>query len=87
MMVLHRSQSPYSNHRFDRFALRGVIRNITFVSHPRLKLEGGEPMQEFIQSAVSQLGLNEDQAKSATGGLLKLSKKSRLRERGADVDC
>lgn len=29
-------------------------------------------MQEFIQSAVSQLGLNEDQAKSATGGLLNL---------------
>ncbi|MGH7828447.1 MAG: DUF2780 domain-containing protein [Candidatus Binatia bacterium] len=27
-------------------------------------------MQEFIESAVSQLGINEDQAKSATGGLL-----------------
>ena len=27
-------------------------------------------MQEFIQSAVSQLGINEEPAKSATGGLL-----------------
>ncbi|MGH7825198.1 MAG: DUF2780 domain-containing protein [Candidatus Binatia bacterium] len=31
-------------------------------------------MQEFIQSAVSQLGINEDQAKSATGGLLNFLK-------------
>jgi hypothetical protein len=31
-------------------------------------------MQEFIQSAVSQLGINEEQAKSATGGLLNFLK-------------
>ena len=31
-------------------------------------------MQEFIQSAVSQLGINEDQATSATGGLLNFLK-------------
>jgi hypothetical protein len=31
-------------------------------------------MQDFIQSAVSQLGINEDQAKSATGGLLNFLK-------------
>jgi len=31
-------------------------------------------MQEFIQSVVSQLGINEDQAKSATGGLLNFLK-------------
>ena len=31
-------------------------------------------MQEFIQSAVSQLGINEDQARSATGGLLNFLK-------------
>lgn len=31
-------------------------------------------MQEFIQSAVSQLGISEDQAKSATGGLLNFVK-------------
>lgn len=31
-------------------------------------------MQEFIQSAVSQLGITEDQAKSATGGLLNFVK-------------
>ncbi|MEX0805911.1 MAG: hypothetical protein WD688_21720 [Candidatus Binatia bacterium] len=31
-------------------------------------------MQEFIQMAVSRLGINEDQAKSATGGLLNFLK-------------
>jgi hypothetical protein len=31
-------------------------------------------MQEFIQSAVSRLGIGEDQAKSATGGLLNFLK-------------
>ena len=31
-------------------------------------------MQEFIQSAASKLGINEDQAKSATGGVLNMLK-------------
>jgi len=31
-------------------------------------------MQEFIQSAASKLGINEDQAKSATGGVLNFLK-------------
>jgi hypothetical protein len=41
-------------------------------------------MQEFIQSAASKLGINEDQAKSATGGVLNF-----LREQGdgQDVDA
>jgi uncharacterized protein (DUF2267 family) len=42
-----------------------------------LKIEGREVMQEFIESTVNQLGIEEDQAKSATGGLLKLLKNQR----------
>ena len=34
-------------------------------------------MQDFIQSVVSQLGITEDQAKSATGGLLNFLKEQK----------
>ena len=38
-------------------------------------------MQEFIQSAATKLGINEDQAKSATGGVLNF-----LKDQGNDQD-
>lgn len=38
-------------------------------------------MQEFIQMAVSQLGIGEDAAKTATGGVLEM-----VREQASDAD-